>query len=37
VARLQEELVEYGGFCDCEVVMNLNADEGVTPVRPLRG
>ena len=31
--RLHEGLEEYGGFCDCEVVMNLDADEVCTPRR----
>ena len=29
--RLHEGLEEYGGFCDCEVVMNVDADEVFTP------
>lgn len=34
---LHEGLEEYGGFCDCEVVMNLDAEEIFTPVRTPRG
>ena len=34
--RLREGLEEYGGFCDCEVVMNVNVDEVFTPVRAPR-
>ena len=34
--RLHEGLEEYGGFCDCEVVMNVDADEVFTPVRTPR-
>jgi hypothetical protein len=37
VERLHEGLEEYGGFCDCEVVMNVDADEVFTPVRTHRG
>jgi hypothetical protein len=35
--RLHEGLEEYGGFCDCEVVMNVDAYEVFTPVRRPRG
>jgi hypothetical protein len=35
--RLHEGLEEYGGFCDCEVVMNVDVDEVFTPVRTPRG
>ena len=35
--RLHDGLEEYGGFCDCEVVMNVDADEVFTPVRTSRG
>jgi hypothetical protein len=31
--RLHEGLEEYGGFCDCEVVMNVDPDEIFTPTR----
>jgi hypothetical protein len=31
--RLHEGLEEYGGLCDCEVVMNVDADEVFTPIR----
>jgi hypothetical protein len=34
---LHDGLEEYGGFCDCEVVMNVDADEVFTPVRTSRG
>ena len=34
---LHEGLEEYGGFCDCEVVMNVDPDEVFTPVRQPRG
>jgi hypothetical protein len=34
--RLHEGLEEYGGFCDCEVVMNVDADEVFTPIRTPR-
>jgi hypothetical protein len=34
--RLHEGLEEYGGFCDCEVVLNVDADEVFTPVRTTR-
>jgi hypothetical protein len=34
--RLHEGLEEYGGFCDCEVVMNVDADAVFQPVRQLR-
>ena len=33
LARLREGLEEHGGFCDCEVVMNTDADDVFTPVR----
>jgi Protein of unknown function (DUF2695) len=29
--------VEAGGYCDCEVLMNVDADEVFTPVRTPRG
>ncbi|HEX2300754.1 MAG TPA: DUF2695 domain-containing protein [Pseudonocardiaceae bacterium] len=35
--RLHEGLEEYGGFCDCEAVMNVDVDEVFTPVRGQRG
>jgi hypothetical protein len=35
--RLHDGLEEYGGCCDCEVVMNVDADEVFTPVRTSRG
>ena len=35
--RLHEGLEEYGGYCDCEVLMNVDADEVFTPVRTPRG
>jgi hypothetical protein len=35
--RLHEGLEEYGGFCDCEVLMNVDVDEVFTPVRAPRG
>jgi hypothetical protein len=31
--RLHEGLEEYGGFCDCEVVMNVDVEEVFTSVR----
>jgi Protein of unknown function (DUF2695) len=31
--RLREGLEAYGGFCDCEVVMNVDPDEVFEPVR----
>ncbi|WP_448625437.1 DUF2695 domain-containing protein [Geodermatophilus sp. URMC 64] len=31
-ARLHAGLEEYGGFCDCEVVMNVDVDEVFPPV-----
>ena len=34
---LHRGLDEYGGFCDCEVVMNVDPDEVFTPVRQPRG
>lgn len=34
--RLHEGLEEYGGYCDCEVVINVDADEVFTPVRTRR-
>jgi hypothetical protein len=34
--RLHVGLEEYGGFCDCEVVMNVDADEVFSPVRTHR-
>jgi hypothetical protein len=34
--RLHEGLEEYGGFCDCEVVMNVDPDAVVEPVRQPR-
>lgn len=34
--RLRQGLEEYGGFCDCEVVMNVDADEVFTPARTPR-
>jgi hypothetical protein len=34
--RLHEGLESYGGFCDCEVVMNVDADEVFVPVRTPR-
>jgi hypothetical protein len=37
LARLHEGLEEYGGFCHCEVVMNVDVDEVFTPVRTPRG
>lgn len=33
LGRLREGLEEYGGFCDCEVIMNVDADEVFTPPR----
>jgi hypothetical protein len=30
---LHRGLEEYGGFCDCEVVMNVDSDEVFEPVR----
>ena len=33
---LHEGLAGYGGYCDCEVVMNVDADEVFTPVRTPR-
>jgi hypothetical protein len=35
--RLHEGLEEYGGFCDCEILMNVDVDEVFTPVRVPRG
>ena len=34
--RLHEGLEEYGGFCDCEVVMNVDPDAIFEPVRQAR-
>ena len=34
--RLHEGLEEYGGFCDCEVVMNVHPDAVFEPVRQPR-
>jgi hypothetical protein len=34
--RLRRGLEEYGGFCDCEVVMNVDVDEVFTPTRTTR-
>ena len=34
--RLYEGLEEYGGFCDCEVVMNVDPDAIFEPVRQAR-
>jgi hypothetical protein len=34
--QLLEGLGEYGGFCDCEVVVDVGADEVSTPVRASR-
>lgn len=31
--RLHDGLDEYGGFCDCEVVMNVHPDAVFEPVR----
>lgn len=31
--RLHQGLEEYGGYCDCEVVMNVDPDRIFTPVR----
>ena len=33
VARLHAGLEEYGGFCDCEVVMNVDPEYVFEPVR----
>lgn len=35
--RLHAGLEEYGGYCDCEVAMNVHPDEVFEPVRPQRG
>jgi hypothetical protein len=35
--RLHQGLEEYGGFCDCEILMNVDVDEVFTPVRVPRG
>jgi hypothetical protein len=37
VEQLHEGLVEYGCYCDCEVLMNVDADAVFTPVRTPRG
>jgi hypothetical protein len=34
---LHTGLEEYGGYCDCEVVMNVHPDEVFEPVRQPRG
>jgi hypothetical protein len=34
--RLHEGLEEYGGFCDCEIVMNVDPDAIFEPVRQAR-
>lgn len=34
---LHSGLEEYGGYCDCEVVMNVHPDEVFEPVRQQRG
>ena len=34
--RLHEGLEEYGGFCDCEVVMNVDPDAIFEPIRQAR-
>lgn len=34
--RLHERLEEFGGFCDCEVVMNVDPDAVFEPVRQPR-
>jgi len=34
--RVHEGLEEYGGFCDCEVVMNVDPDAIFEPVREPR-
>lgn len=31
--RLHEGLAEYGGFCDCEIAMNVDVEQVFTPVR----
>ncbi|SOC50244.1 Protein of unknown function [Blastococcus aggregatus] len=37
VERLRQALQRYGGFCDCEVLMNVDADEVLTlPRQPGR-
>ncbi len=36
LTRLQIALEEYGGYCDCEVVMNLDPDGVFEPVRQQR-
>ena len=36
LGRLHSGLEEYGGFCDCEVVMNVDADAVFRPVRAPR-
>jgi hypothetical protein len=36
VDRLHEGLQVYGGFCDCEVAMNVHPDEVFTPGRQPR-
>lgn len=33
VDQLRDGLEAYGGFCDCEVVMNVDTDEVFTPPR----
>ena len=35
--RLHRGLEEYGGYCDCEVVMNVDPDTVFRPVRPRPG
>jgi hypothetical protein len=37
LAGLHVALEEYGGYCDCEVVMNVHPDEVFEPVRQQRG
>jgi hypothetical protein len=35
--RLHFGLDEYGGYCDCEVLMNVDPDQVFEPVRQQRG
>ncbi len=37
LSSLHAALEEYGGYCDCDVVMNVHPDEVFEPVRQPRG
>ena len=36
LSRLHVGLEEYGGYCDCEVVVNVHPDDVFEPVRKAR-